>query len=86
MYVTSGRDSKVLACFTHPDLLGVVATQAIARLVTPISERLADEQTHQGERPEADVNAHAKQRVDERGHPNYVQAVQERNAGHCGEC
>lgn len=73
----------LLKCrLTHARLLSVLAAQAIAGLVAPIGEGVANEKTHKREGPEAHVDAHAEQRVDEGRHPHDVKAVQERDPGH----
>lgn len=59
-----------------------MAAQAVARLVAPDAERVADEEPHEGERAVADVEADPEERVEEGRGPHDVEPVQDRDARH----
>lgn len=59
-----------------------MAAQAVARLVAPDAERVADEEAHESERAVADVEADPEERVEEGRGPHDVEPVKDGDARH----
>lgn len=67
---------------SHSDFLCLVAADPVTWAETSLAQGIVHEQPHQRERSVADMDTHAKQRIEKRGQPDDVQAVQEWDARH----
>lgn len=66
---------------THLRPFIIAAAQTIARLVATPSKGILQEESHEGERSEAYVDADSEERVDEKRDPGDVQPVQQGSTG-----
>lgn len=75
-------ETRQYPVISHSDFLCLVAADPVTWAETSLAEDIVHEQPHQREGSIADMDTHAKKRIEQRGQPDDVQAVQEWNARH----